>query len=236
MSKTPEWLDKLEDAVKKSICRSDVLRQLNLVTNGSGNHRIIQKWIDKLNIDISHFDISAARGKNSGRNKQIPIDLILTEGTTLTSSVKRKLKTLIKYECGLCKNIGMHRGLPLTLQIDHINGIHTDNKIENLRWLCPNCHTQTLTYGSKNLKKEKLRVDEADKSKQTATKQSSGFNKFDDRPSTRKVNRPPREELANLIDSHSWVYLGRKFGVSDNAVRKWAKRYNLIPQVNNSSE
>jgi 5-methylcytosine-specific restriction endonuclease McrA len=216
MSGNPEWIHKLEDAVKKSICRSDVLRHLNLVTNGSGNHRIVQKWIDKLQIDTSHFDISKARGKNSGKNKQIPIDLILAEGTTLNSSTKKKLKTLLKYECHFCKNPGKHRELPLALQIDHINGIHTDNRLENLRWLCPNCHTQTPTYGSKKLKKE-LSIQEPHKA-----------SKSKDRPSTRKVVRPSKDELATLINSHSWVYLGRKFGVSDNAVRKWARRYKLI--------
>tara|TARA_R110000868_G_scaffold319286_10_gene580081 strand:- start:73 stop:636 length:564 start_codon:yes stop_codon:yes gene_type:complete len=69
------------------------------------------------------------------------------------SSLKKRIieLNLLKYECIICKNNGIWLEKPITLQIDHINGINNDNRIENLRFLCPNCHTQTETYGSKNL-------------------------------------------------------------------------------------
>lgn len=49
----------------------------------------------------------------------------------------------------MCENIGVWNGKKLSLQLDHINGDHSDNRLENLRFLCPNCHTQTETYCSK---------------------------------------------------------------------------------------
>jgi len=60
--------------------------------------------------------------------------------------------SLIPYECGECSNLGEHNGKKLSLQLDHINGTHTDHRIENLRFLCPNCHSQTDTYAGKGSK------------------------------------------------------------------------------------
>lgn len=59
---------------------------------------------------------------------------------------------ILPYKCAICGNTGFWNNMPLNLQIDHINGISNDNRIENLRWLCPNCHAQTDTYGGKNIK------------------------------------------------------------------------------------
>ena len=72
-------------------------------------------------------------------------------------SIKKKL---IKdfgfdYECALCGNKGYWNENSLSLQLDHINGVSNDNRIENLRFLCPNCHSQTETFCGKRKKKER---------------------------------------------------------------------------------
>ena len=61
---------------------------------------------------------------------------------------------VLEYKCAICGNIGEWNGVSLTLQIDHINGIRNDNRAGNLRWLCPNCHSQTDTYTGKNKTKK----------------------------------------------------------------------------------
>ena len=66
-------------------------------------------------------------------------------------NIKRRIiqQKLIPYICSDCSNTGNHNGKPLSLQLDHINGKAEDNRLENLRFLCPNCHSQTDTYAGK---------------------------------------------------------------------------------------
>ena len=63
---------------------------------------------------------------------------------------------LLEYKCDICENIGEWYGNPLVLQLDHINGKHNDNNLDNLRLLCPNCHSQTDTFAGKNLKQKNI--------------------------------------------------------------------------------
>lgn len=207
--KEPVWIDQLESAVKNSICRSDVLRILGLTTNGSGNHRIVQKWINNKNIDTSHFDFRKAQGRK-----------LSSYTSTSFYGIKLQFKKNSVYKCVECGITDTYNNKPITLQLDHINGIRTDNTIENLRWLCPNCHTQTDTYGSKRLR--------GIYSSNKKTKNTTSVGRNGDRIITRKVIRPSAAELNKLIEQYNWSAIGRMFGVSDNAVRKWAKRYKIL--------
>lgn len=62
------------------------------------------------------------------------------------------INKLIEYKCIKCENSGIWEGKKLFLQLDHINGIRNDNRIENLRFLCPNCHSQTETFCNKKVR------------------------------------------------------------------------------------
>jgi transposase-like protein len=217
----PEWVDKLVDVVKTSKCRTEVLKKLGLTTNGSGNHRVVQRWIENLSIDTSHFNyrkvISDKLKYCNNFVRYKPEDFLIENWNGSISPVKKWARKNIEYKCLLCNNEGVHRNLPLKLQLDHENGNPKDNRKENLRWLCPNCHTQMETYGSKKLnlhrvKKSVLNPDWNSK----------------DRPHRRKVERPSKEDLQKLIKDMPITHIGKMFGVSDNSVRKWAKRYKII--------
>lgn len=73
--------------------------------------------------------------------------------------VKKRFVERVQYECSICF-IDKWKDLPLTLQMDHIDGDHNNNEFSNLRLLCPNCHAQTDTYAGKNLYNKKNVTDE----------------------------------------------------------------------------
>lgn len=96
------------------------------------------------------------RGEITTRKYGMPIEQLLT-GKRARAHVKRRLLRagLIQNRCQVC-GLEEWQGRRLTMQIDHINGIGNDHRLENLRMLCPNCHSQTATYGGRNLRRRRL--------------------------------------------------------------------------------
>lgn len=211
-----KWdVSKLEEAVNKAECYADVCRLVGLEVKGR-NYDTIKRHIQVLNLDTSHFK----SGKELMKNRSFSKSYIHSDneffviGHRKRSQVKKRLLNYKKYECEICGLSDNWHGQSLVLHLDHINGNSIDNRIENLRFLCPNCHSQTTTYAGKSSKQKPSEVDPNWRNKE--------------RPSKRKVNWPTKEELKVLIDSEPMVKIGKKFGVSDNAVRKWAKKYELL--------
>lgn len=96
---------------------------------------------------------ASAGGRATAKKRKIPLRKILVKGSSYASSrLKKRLiaKGLLEEQCSECGLGSEWNGRPLVLQLDHINGVRDDHRLGNLRILCPNCHTQTPTYVSRN--------------------------------------------------------------------------------------
>lgn len=137
----------IEEAVSISESFDDVFRNLGYKSRGQSTYQKVKKEIEDMNLDTSHFTKSG---------KRYDLDDILVEDSKYTNMPRLKIrlinKGLLKNECYECGQLPSWNGRQLVLQLDHINGVNNDNRIENLRLLCPNCHSQTDTYSGKNIK------------------------------------------------------------------------------------
>ena len=130
------------EAVKNSISISETLKALNIRTT---NYRLFHSTAKELNVSTIHFlGQKHMKGKTNDVRK-IKLSEILIKNSTYGSH-KLKLRLIkegvFKNQCSIC-NILLWQGKQLSLHLDHINGIHIDNTITNIRLLCPNCHSQT---------------------------------------------------------------------------------------------
>ncbi len=149
------WSDaELADAVAQNRSIAGVLRQLGLKV-ASGSYKTVQRRIGELGLDVSHH---TGQGWTKGLTNPIPnagrpLEAILVRDSPVlhTATIKRRLYRagLKEPRCEIC-GITDWRGMPLSFHLDHINGIRTDNRLENLRILCPNCHSQTDTWCARN--------------------------------------------------------------------------------------
>lgn len=138
--------------ITESNSYSDCLRALGLGTKGGSSTDILKKRIEELKCDISHFGKII---KEKPCNARYSLDEILVENSSYANISRLKSRLIsehrLTYKCAIC-GISEWNGLPISLQLDHINGKNNDHRIENLRFLCPNCHSQTETYAGKNKK------------------------------------------------------------------------------------
>jgi transposase-like protein len=141
--------DELRSAVASSLTHSEVQRRLGYTPSG-GIHRFVRAHIARLGIDTSHFVGQAwMRGRTKPpARRRLELEVLLVTGSTVSSSsLRQKLVRagLKEARCEMC-GISEWNGTPLSLELDHINGDHTDNRVENLRIVCPNCHSITETW------------------------------------------------------------------------------------------
>lgn len=223
--------EEFEKAINGSSSIKEVLQNLNLKVN-SGNYRAIHKYANEheLKLPIGKPNIDNLTFKNT-----IPDEEWFRNGVARNGVGSRK-KLIAGGRLYLCEECGTgpeYNGKPLTLQVDHIDGNQFNNTKDNLRFLCPNCHTQTETYGSRNKDTkesmgkysycEDCNIRVSGKSKRCVPCN----NKNIDRPT--KIEWPNREYVIALVTKTSFLQAGKELGVSDNAIRKFLKRTGGIP-------
>ncbi|MGH2838468.1 MAG: hypothetical protein ACRDJY_09005 [Thermoleophilaceae bacterium] len=228
--------DELRAAITASRSWAETLRRLDYRSAG-GNWKTLKKYAALWEIPTDHFDPYSASltGLRRAAFKAIPLDEVLVENSTYNrNNLKRRLlaEGLKAPSCELCGQGERSRGQKLALILDHINGVPNDHRLENLRIVCPNCAATLETHcGRKNRqppqqcalcgnpfrsKSREQRYCSRDCGQRVA---------WTNRKSRRKVERPPYEQLIAEIEATSCCAVGRKYGVSDNAIRKWVRQY-----------
>lgn len=138
----------LRSAVSRARCLAEAIRLLGDVPTPV-TYRRLKRGLARHDVDTSHFSTTAQQG---GRARE-PLDrLLTTKRRTSSGTLRRRLIREGRRE-HVCEECGARRwrGQPIPLELDHVNGDRSDNRLENLRLLCPNCHALTPTYRGRNI-------------------------------------------------------------------------------------
>ena len=170
---------------------------------------------------------SLSRIRTRIRNKEN----IFIENSTANQSTLRKWYIKGNYSpyiCSICGQQPFWNGKEMTLILDHINGENHDDRLENLRWVCPNCNQQLPTTGGRNQKKRKKHYYCVDCGKEIS-RGCIRCKRCDDKFRTIQEENMPidRNKLKELIFTTPFTKIAEMFGVTDNAIRKWCKKLKL---------
>ncbi|MFE2037816.1 HNH endonuclease [Streptomyces scopuliridis] len=140
----------LREAIPGAFSYADVMRTLGLPVNDT-NHRRLRRKVARLGLNTSHFKRRGWASVRTRTPKSVAGEthVVLADGSPRTNRLRlhRALQEIgVPYRCASCGNTGEWLNRPSTLQIDHISGDWLDNRAENLRYLCPNCHAITSTW------------------------------------------------------------------------------------------
>lgn len=222
----------LKAAIEDSSSIKEVLGKLGLRAAG-GNYKSLRDKAAQFEIELPSWDYS----KNVVKAKKFTDSEVFVENSSYVNrlSLKRRLYNMgIKEECTECGGGPEWNGIPLTLQLEHINGVHNDNRLENLTILCPNCHSQTPTYAGKKTTAEIAKTLRASLIRKAERKGLTGFCSDCSKEITGEAKRcikcesksrystsyPDIDVLVGQVMESSFDKVGRSLGVSGSAVRK----------------
>jgi hypothetical protein len=212
--------------IKASHCLKDVLNSLGVAVN-SGNYFTLKNKFRSENLEDSFLKLKNSKNNFGNFSKKVLLSEILVENSSYSrGSLKRKIinEGLIKNECAECGLSPVWNKKPLVMVLDHKNGIPNDNRLENLRLVCPNCNSQLPTFAGRKHKKIRRCLICNGITGKTETglctlcsHKKLGFQ-------SKKVNWPTNNKLENQIHKFGYEKTGRLYGVTGAAVKKRLKR------------
>ena len=218
----------LKKLIADSTSLKDLARRMGYTHGVSGDTiKKLRKRVE--NFDTSHFKTYV----NQGKFEQLQEKDIFQKGHYVANKTVRKHYkdgNYSEYKCSICGQLPVWNGQDLTLILDHKNGDNSDHRLQNLRWVCPNCNQQLPTTGSRNPNRKihkKIWI-----CKDCGVEIFKGGTRCKQCEAKRRimtvdVMRVSREELKTLIRTLPFLQIGEKFNVSDNTIRKWCDKYNL---------
>lgn len=212
--------ERIREAIKISDSYTETLRNLNIPTQGN-NSATLKRKIKEYNIDISHFTFRKQYKEGTDNNKYVEAYEYLNSDKHISSSkLKNKLikEGYKENKCELC-GITEWLGKPIICQLHHINGDHSDNRLENLQILCPNCHSQTENYCGNSAEKTHYYCKDCGTE---ITKKAIYCIKCSAKHHSKVQDRPTGDDLLNLfLEYKSFSAIGKLYEVTDKAVSKW---------------
>ena len=238
----------LRAAIAGSLTWADALRALGYAPKGS-NYETLKRWAAIWEISTDHFDPNAARALRT-RARAIPLDQVMVENSPYRrGQLKDRLFAagLKQRSCEICGQGEIWNGRRMSLVLDHINGVSNDHRLENLQVVCANCAATLETHCGRNLPRERTcpgcgQGFAPRHIRHRYCSQACWGTIYSERklgvpqPHLRRVERPSYEQLKEDVAAMSMLAVGRKYGVSDNAVRKWIRWYERGSQGKGETE
>ena len=227
----------LRAAIAQSLTWAATLRALGYEVKGA-NYRTVQRWARIWGIPTDHFDPSVARrSANAARVKPL-VEVMVEDSTYPRGQLKRRLYAagLKQRVCEMCGQGELWNGQRMSLVLDHINGVSNDHRLENLQIVCANCAATLATHCGRNVPRERIcpgcgntfeprHIRHRYCSQKCVGAANGERLRGVPHPEIRKVERPSYGQLKEDVRKMSMLAVGRKYGVSDRAVRKWIRWY-----------
>lgn len=218
-------VERVQEMLNHSISIVDFFRKIETKDIG-GNRKTLYRFIENNNLELKQLIENRNKALKDGSflaNKKDEKDLFVENSSVKRRVVKNRIikNNLIEYKCSFCGNTGEWQGKEISLHLDHINGIGNDNRLENLRFLCPNCHSQTETFAGKNYKSDLFKDYTKDKKEKIIQKKEEEKNKKDN------LIKERRKSLEQVdLTKFGWnIKVAKIWNVSQTQVRRWIKKH-----------